>query len=214
MKKILYLFLCLPFLLWGQDQEQPRFGAGIVGGLSASQIDGDLSAGYNKLGFVAGLRGVTRLKRRTEASIEFLFAQRGAQSTLIKDQIDPFRFSLTLNYVEIPVQWHYKDWFVDDDEGGFWRASFNAGLSFARFIGSKTGNDGSAVYVVVPDYLKKNDISLLIGANLFLTRHWGFTFRYVRSIGFMYDYRDWGSTAPYDRNWNGHCLYFQSVFMF
>lgn len=194
--------------------QQPRFGAGLVLGVTAAQINGDLSAGYNKLGLQTGLRGIVRLKARTEGSVEILFAQRGAQSTLIKDRYDPFGFSLTLNYIEVPLQWHYKDWLVDDDKGGFWRVSFNTGLSFARFLGYKTGKDGSAVYTVVPDYLKKNDLSFLIGASFFATRHLGFTARYVRSIGYMYDYRDWGATAPLDRNWNGHCLYFQGVYLF
>ncbi len=220
MSKVSFRSLFLIFLFGGLFAakplfgQQPRFGAGLVLGVTAAQINGDLSAGYNKLGLQTGLRGIVRLKERTEGSVEILFAQRGAQSTLVKDRFDPFGFSLTLNYIEVPVQWHYKDWFVEDDKDGFWRVSFNAGLSFARFLGYRTRDDQSAVYTVVPDYLKKNDLSFLIGANFFATRHWGFTARYVRSIGYMYDYRDWGATAPYDRNWNGHCLYFQGVYLF
>lgn len=209
-----YIFFALWLLCAAASaQTSPRFGAGVIAGLTASQIDGDQSAGYNKLGLQAGLRGLTRLGRRTDLSIEFLYAQRGSQNTLFNNgqQLSPFR--LTLNYVEIPVQLHYKDWYIEDDDNGFWRVSFNAGLSYARFINAKTANDGSALYDVVPDYLKKNDISLLLGANFFTNRHWGFTFRYVRSLGLMYDYRDWPN-PPVDRGWLGHCLYMQGVYMF
>lgn len=214
-KPLFFIFwsIVLPFTAVAQRQPA-RFGAGVILGLTASQINGDLSAGYNKLGLQAGIRGIARLRERTEASVEILFAQRGAQSTLIKDRADPFGFSLTLNYIEVPVQFHYKDWFIDDDENSFWRVSVNAGLSYARFMGYRTGKDGSAVYVVVPDYLKKNDISFLAGISFFANRHLGFTVRYVRSIGYVYDYRDWGATAPYDRNWNTHSLYFQTAFLF
>ena len=220
MSKPSFRFLFFMLLLgsgWGAGPlfgQKARFGAGLIVGATASQINGDLSAGYNKLGLQAGLRGIVRLKERTAGSVEILFAQRGAQSTLVKDRFDPFGFSLTLNYIEVPVQWHYKDWFVDDDKDGFWRVSFNTGLSYGRFLGYKTGKDESAVYSVVPDYLKKNDVSFLIGASFFVNRHLGFTARYVRSIGYLYDYRDWGATAPLDRNWNAHSLYFQGMYLF
>jgi len=193
-------------------QTARRFNAGLIIGATASQIDGDQYAGYNKLGVQAGLRGIARLRNRSEASIEFLFAQRGSQSSLFNNQAQ-FPFKLTLNYVEIPVQWHYKDWFIEDDQDGFWRVSFNAGLSYARFINAKTGKDGSSIYEVVPDYLRKNDVSLLLGANFFVNRHIGFTFRYVRSLTLMYQPNDWDN-APVDRGWLGHCLYMQGVYLF
>jgi hypothetical protein len=208
---IFYGLLCISATL--PAQTSPRFGAGLITGLTASQIDGDQSAGYNKLGWQAGLRGLTRLSNRSDLSIEFLYAQRGSQSALFNNNEQFFPFRMTLNYVEIPVQIHYKDWYVEDDKDGFWRVSFNAGFSYARFISAKTGKDGSALYEVVPDYLKKNDISLLLGANFFANRHLGFTFRYVRSLGLMYDYRDW-TNPPVDRGWLGHCLYLQGVYMF
>lgn len=193
-------------------QSARRFNAGLIVGATASQIDGDQYAGYHKLGLQAGLRGIVRLRNRSEASLEFLFAQRGSRSSINNNQA-LFPFKMTLNYVEIPVQWHYKDWFIKDDADGFWRVSFNAGLSYARFISAKTGTDGSSIYEVVPDYLRKNDISLLIGANFFVNRHLGFTFRYVRSLALIYQPNDWVN-APVDRGWLGHCLYFQSAYMF
>ncbi len=204
--------LCmLPVLLMAQ----PRFRAGAVAGLTASQIDGDLSAGYNKLGLQAGLRVIGRLTQRTEASLEFLFSQRGCQSELIKNKEDYFPFSLTLNYVEVPLQWHYKDWLIegDDESKNYYRVSVNAGLSYARLIGTKLDDDLAALGSVAPDFLKKNDFSFVLGLSFFANRHLGFTARYNRSIGFMYDPRDWPN-PPMSRGWNGHCLYFQTVYLF
>ena len=194
-------------------QTTRRFNAGLIVGATASQIDGDQYAGYHKLGLQAGLRGIARLGNRSEASLEFLYAQRGSQSSLFNNNQVLFPFKLTLNYVEIPVQWHYKDWFIEDDQDGFWRVSFNTGLSYARFINAKTGKDGSSIYDVVPDYLRKNDVSLLLGANFFINRHVGFTFRYVRSLALMYQPNDWDN-APVDRGWISHCLYMQGVYLF
>ncbi len=193
---------------------QPRFKAGIIAGLSASQINGDRSAGYNKLGLLAGLRGITRLKEREEVSIEFLYAQRGCQSTLLKDQFDPFRFSHTINYLEIPVQWHFKDWLVEyeDDKDNFYRINFNIGLSYARLIGYTSSGEGFGIGGALP-VLKKSDISFLLGANFMASQHIGFTFRYVRSIGRMYDPRDF-NPAPYQFGLNSHSLYLQTFYLF
>jgi hypothetical protein len=205
------LLFCAVHALFAQNVR--RFNAGLIAGLTASQIDGDASAGYNKLGLQAGLRGTARLTKRSDASIEFLYAQRGSQAALFNNNQNFFPFRLTLNYVDVPVQWHYKDWFVEDDEDGFYRVSFNVGLSYARFINARTGNDGNAMYEVVPDFLRKNDVSFLIGASFFVNRHLGITCRLVRSPFLMYNPEDW-ENAPLDRGWLGHALYFQGVYMF
>jgi hypothetical protein len=207
---LLLVFCLLPLAL----AAQPRFKAAVIAGLTASQIDGDQSAGYNKLGLQAGLRGIARLKAREDLSIEFLYAQRGSQSTLLKDQFDPFRFSHTLNYLEIPVQWHYKDWLVEyeDDKDNYYRASFNIGLSYARLINYTSSGEGAGIGAALP-VLKKSDIGFLLGANFMASRHLGFTFRYVRSFGRMYDPKDF-NPAPYQYSLNGHCLYLQTFYLF
>ncbi len=209
-KTLLFLsILFLPLFLFAQ----PRFRAGAVAGLTASQIDGDLSAGYNKLGFQGGLRVTGRLKERTELSMEFLFSQRGCQHELIPRDFDQFPFSLTLNYVEVPVQWHFKDWFIEYDEEkySYYKVSFNIGLSYARLINSKVDDDFNWLNGVAPDYLKKNDLGVVLGANFFVNRHFGFTVRWNRSLLLMYDSR----TSPRGgKSWNSHCLNFQTVYMF
>jgi hypothetical protein len=207
---VIFMLALLPSLM----EAQQRFRAGGIVGLTASQIDGDLSAGYNKLGLQAGLRVIGRLTERTDASLEFLFSQRGAQSELIKDKYDAFPFSLTLNYVEVPVQWHFKDWLVEgeDESANFYRVGVNAGLSYARLISTKVDDETSWFNGVVPDYLHKNDFSFVLGFNFWANRHLGFTVRYNRSIGFMYNPKKW-NPAPASRAWNGHCLYFQTAYL-
>lgn len=213
MKKILLLLLAFSplFLL-----AQPRFRAGAVLGLTASQIDGDLSAGYNKLGYQAGLRVISRLKGRHEASMEILYSQRGCQNELIPSDYDPSPFSLTLNYIEVPLQWHFKDWLIEYDEEkyNYYRISFNAGLSYARLFSTKKDAQlNAAIDAVAPDYLKKDDLSLAIGVNFFFNRHFGITARWNRSLVLIYDPRKY-NPAPASKSWNGHCLYFQTVYLF
>lgn len=211
MQKTLPLLLLLAFPLF--LTAQPRFRAGAVLGLTASQIDGDLSAGYNKLGFQGGLRVISRLKGPMEASMEFLFSQRGCQNELIPSDYDPNPFALTLHYIEVPVQWHYKDWLIeyDQEKYNFYRISLNAGLSYARLFGSKVDDDFNWLNGVAPDYLTKNDLSIVLGFNFFATRHLGFTARWNRSLVLLYDSRN---SPRGGKSWNQHCLYFQTVYLF
>ena len=209
-KKLFFLLLVfLPLLV----AAQPRFRAGAVVGLTASQIDGDLSAGYNKLGLQSGLRVITRLKGRMEASMEILYTQRGCQNELIPNDYDPNPFALTLNYIEVPIQWHFKDWLIEYDDANFnyYKVAFNAGLSYARLFSSKADDEFNWLNSVAPDYLTKNDLSLVLGANFFVNRHFGFTVRWNRSLVLLYDSR----TSPQGgKSWNQHCLYFQTVYVF
>jgi hypothetical protein len=206
-----FLLAALP-VARAQEGRVQRFNAGLILGLSASQIDGDASAGYNKVGLLAGLRGTVRLGERSDGSIEILYAQRGAQTELFPDDFIPY-FRLTLNYIEVPVQWHYKDWLIEDDEESYYRVSLNTGLSYARFMNASYTDEVGFVSALVPDYIKKDDISFLLGGSIFFTRHLGLTIRYVRSIGYIYDPRKY-SSPPYESAWSPHELYFQAVYMF
>ena len=68
---IAFFILLQPFRT--EAQRQQRFKAGVIAGVTASQIDGDASAGFHKVGLQGGLRGIVVLKPRQEASIEFLY---------------------------------------------------------------------------------------------------------------------------------------------
>jgi hypothetical protein len=178
-----FIFACflllIPAFLWAQ----PRFRAGAVAGITASQVDGDLSAGYNKLGLQAGLRVIGRLTQRTDASLEFLFSQRGAQRELIKNKFGDPQYPFTLNYVEVPLQWHYKDWLIEGDDASksYYKVSFNAGFSYARLISTSVKDqEENPFFDLLPDYLNKNDFSFVLGFNFFANRHLGFTVRYNR----------------------------------
>ena len=209
----IFLLLVLslaPALLMAQRTQ--RFKAGLLAGLTASQIDGDQSAGYNKIGLQAGIRAIALLTQRSNATVEILFSQRGAQNELIPSGGN--QFSLTLNYIEVPVMWHYNDWYSGDDEdekNGYYKVSFDAGLSFARLIGYKVDDDLTNVRNVAA-VLNKNDLSFAVGASFFTNRHLGFAVRYNRSIGFMYN-PEKSPSLPSTRAWLGHCLYFQTIYV-
>ena len=163
---------------------QPRFSARLLTGLTAAQIDGDVSAGYHKVGLQGGLGVAARLKGKQSASVEFLFTQRGCRN---QPQYYPV-FSTTLNYVEVPFQWHYSDWLVEGSgrKSDWYRVLVNAGLSYGRLIGYKDKyKDGFGISAALED-LNSNSVCLLLGASFNVTRHLGWSFRYNRALGFLY----------------------------
>lgn len=162
---------------------QRRFSAEAVAGLTASQIDGDQSAGFHKVGLQGGLGVATRLKGKQSASIQMLFTQRGCRN---QPQVFPY-FKTTLNYVEVPLQWHYADWLVEGEgrNDDWYRARFSAGLSFARLISYQNHYDDYGITAALPD-LNSNSLCLVVGASIFTNRHIGFTFRYNRWLTPLY----------------------------
>jgi len=80
-----------------------RFEGGVLGGLNASQVDGDTYSGYNKPGIVAGGYVQTNLSRTVFVSMELKFAQKGSRhvdSLAIEGQR---KYIMRLNYAEMPL---------------------------------------------------------------------------------------------------------------
>lgn len=203
----------LLFLLNAPAQAQgryvPRFKAGLIAGVTASQIDGDESAGYHKLGLQGGLRGIIGLKEKQDASIELLFTQRGC-----RNQPKTFpEFSVTLDYVEVPLQWHYHDWAAneDSDKPDFYRVHFNVGVSYARLLNYHDKYGFTALSLALPD-LNRNSFCFLIGTSLYVTRHLAFTVRYHRAINRLY--QPGKSGTNYAKSLNEHFLAFQTMYVF
>lgn len=197
------LFSALFFFFACGLQAQQRFSAKLIAGLTASQIDGDASAGYHKVGLQGGLGVAARLKGKQAMSIEMLFTQRGCTN---QPQIPPY-FTTTLNYVEVPFQWHFSDWLVEGNgrSSDWYRIQINGGLSFGRLIGyTDKYPDGYGISSALPD-LNKNSVCLVLGASLYLSRHVGLTFRYNRALNFLYK----PGNGNYQRSLYEHFLAFQ-----
>jgi Outer membrane protein beta-barrel domain len=212
----LFLFCCL---MCACASAQRRFSAAAELGFTASQLDGDLSAGYNKLGSMAGLRGIINLKKKTQASIGFVFAQRGAQDEI--SETDPDVYSITLNYVEMPILFHYADWEVKDGDETYYRAYVSGGFSYGRLLGTRLKDTGifakSVIEPVNPppgrsNYLNDHDLSINIGASIFFTRRLGASFKWMRSATFVYNPKKWDPAHLPQRGWNAHSLSFSLMY--
>ncbi len=189
-KKFVYTVLVFLICLFTNKKliGQQRFSAGIIAGVTASQIDGDLSAGFNKIGLSGGLKATTFLTDKVDLSFEILFSQRGSVDEI--DRNNAFvQQKLHLNYVAVPVIMGYNDWY--DEELEFYHIKFQLGGSYGRLIGSNFSEGTWPVAVV--NNLNENNISWLVGATYYLNPNIGFTFRYNSFITLLFNTKDFPS---------------------
>lgn len=117
---LLVLLLLLPFQGFGQDDVPVvgrRFGGGLLGGLSATQVDGDGCGGYKNLGGVGGIWVQRQLADSWGLRVEIKYVGKGSRST-IKDEAGGriTNYAFTLHYLELPIfaQWLFTDRFSLD----------------------------------------------------------------------------------------------------
>ncbi len=80
-----------------------KFEGGVLGGLNASQVDGDTYSGYKKPGIVAGGYVLTKLSRTVFAGMELKFAQKGSRNIDSLATNGRIKYVMRLNYVDLPV---------------------------------------------------------------------------------------------------------------
>lgn len=101
MKRLTILIFLMVFI--GITCFSQGFEGGVLGGLNASQVDGDTYSGYKKPGIVVGGYVLTNLSRTLFVGMELKFAQKGSRnidSLAINGRI---KYVMRLSYVELPV---------------------------------------------------------------------------------------------------------------
>ena len=123
---ILFFFLLLSQLSYGQR----AFDASIVGGITAAQLGGDSLSGFNKLGFVAGLKLSYDIYEKFDVNLDLLYVQKGSRASLGFNNSG--RNATTLNYVELPVYVQINDWYMEKED--YHKVGAFAGLSYSYLI--------------------------------------------------------------------------------
>lgn len=195
----IWILVATTFSAFGQRAEGPRFGAGIIAGVTAAQLRGDESVGFKKPGFTAGLTAITTLNDRTDFMLEILYSQRGSTQSLREGSNNQIQ-KYFLNYVEVPLLFGMKDWYSNEIDD--FRLQFYGGLSYGRLI------DGTVNFsaehrelltdeVDTPSEIDKdryiiernanlNDYAWILGFNYFIDQHWAASFRYTSSFNYIW----------------------------
>jgi predicted porin len=200
MKRLLFSFLILtiPFLSFAQEG---TFRAGLIGGFNASQIDGDLLAGYNKFGLVAGATVSVEIAERWRPSVEVLYTQKGSRSSADETIIYGAFTRFSLDYVEIPLMMNYID-------GGF---MLNAGISYSRIVQLReiTVDEIDLIDLEGTNF-NQNNASLLAGIGYFFGK-WGVEARYSYSPFSIVDHKN---SPTFGQPYVLKSLSFRTIYMF
>jgi hypothetical protein len=177
-----FRFCC--FLLFGaitSNAQDYTFNAGVVAGISTSQVDGDQNAGYNKVGIKAGAFVNRNFSERISTQMELLFIQKGSRRPVNPD--DNTYFVMRLNYIEVPLMLRYQ--FSKKIIG-------EAGPSFATLIFSEEVDEVGVIKSRPPFH--KFDFDVNAGGYYLLSDSWSFNFRFSYSI---VPIRPFDSAHPY-----------------
>lgn len=169
---LIFFFLSVP--LFSQ-----QFEGGFFGGVSASQVDGDTYAGYNKLGITAGAYTTRKINTKFNFKMEVRYIQKGAYKK--PTDVDLSLFKTSLHYAEIPFLFQYlynKKVFLE------------GGLVPEILLASKEENEYG---IKIPDPGRPFHRFVLegtVGTGYFFTDHWAAGFRYTYSILPIRDHSD------------------------
>ena len=171
------------------DNMQRRFGAQLLLGFNASQVEQDRMEGFHKFAFNGGVRGLVIWTPKFSTSIDLLYSQKGSQRAVLDD---PILSRIDLDYVEIPVMAQYRDW----------RFQFSAGLAYNRLINFKVldfnHND------VTDNYSPRvNNVYWAVGGTLFITKKWGLNVLYEQSILSVLENGAWNRNL----HWTARAVY-------
>jgi len=159
--------------------ETPKvFEGGLVLGGNFAQVDGDTYYGFHKVGLHAGGQVYIHFTEHLGITMDILYAQKGSlgqavlQSPLIGTYVT--RYFMKLNYVEVPLTFHYRDHGLD----------FEAGLAYGRLISSREGIllDQPVAIDPVLNSFNSSDIEYVVGLTVKVYKKLHVNLRYQYSV--------------------------------
>jgi hypothetical protein len=171
MKKIL---LVLVIFLTSAFLQAQTFKGGIMAGLSTSQVDGDMYAGYHRAGLIAGVFVNHSLSEKLLWQMEMKFIQKGSFKNENPDVGDYSIYNLRLNYIELPIliRYIYKTHF-----------SFDAGIGVGYLAKYHEADQvGELPYDASRPDFHKFELSTQLGAFYHINNNWWINARYSYSI--------------------------------
>lgn len=202
-KNVLWFVMLLPLFLLAQedDRDEPNLFVGyIAGGMNATQIAGDLMAGYRKVGANVGVGAHIMYMPEFSNSIELSYSMKGSQESFKNN--DPLNFKkFSFDYVEIPVLFNYHEKDV---------AIFHGGFTFGRLIRYNIDQAGG---LTLPDEPKKWDFAATVGATFLIKEMFGINIKANFSLNSLWDLSVASSRARRG-GWYHNALSFRVIYLF
>lgn len=169
---IMMMISCIPL-------SAQRFQGGLLAGMTASQVDGDSYAGYNKIGFQGGVFVKTDFKYNFGAQLEIKYVGKGAQKTTSTEDTEVYK--LGLHYIDLPLMATYT---VKK------KVVFDLGLVPGyMFAANGEDNGGKLPEEFLVDF-NKFDLAWLAGVNYLITEKFKVNIRFSYSLISINDFTD------------------------
>ncbi len=104
MRRVLLTTLLTIIVIYVSGQ---RFKGGLFAGVNASQVAGDISSGYKKLGITFGATVETPINEKWSLKMELGFSQKGSRENPT-DENGNTQMLMRLNYIDLPILLRYK----------------------------------------------------------------------------------------------------------
>ncbi|MCQ2271267.1 MAG: PorT family protein [Bacteroidales bacterium] len=219
MKKLILIILCCLCVTGVYSQ---RFIGSLIAGANVSQVEGDDVRGYRKAGFVGGASVMIALDKKMQwfATVELLYSMKGSRSMgtrafdttnyapamfLDVDRSVEFQNSakykcrLDLDYVEIPVLFHYEDWHTG--------CAFGLGFSWGRLVRAQEWYNGfKRTTSLNSNTYDKNDWSVIADVKFMLYKGLKLEMRFQYSLAsirtFAIEYRNSAQPTEFKKQQN------------
>jgi len=194
-------FLIALFILSFAPALAQEFKAGLIGGLSSSQVAGDELSGFDKAGIIVGGFVNCPLSTSSLAQMEIVFMQKGSKKPFTEES-GTF-YVMRLSYIEIPLLFKYM---LTP------KFMLEAGPSFGVLVFSEE-EDEYGIEEGRPPF-NSLDVSGCIGLNYMISKDWIFDTRFTNSVIPMRAYQNGFSFANFDRGQYNTVLSFTFHYLF
>jgi Outer membrane protein beta-barrel domain len=160
-------------LLFFLDSTAQNFKAGVLAGITTSQVSGDNLGGFHKAGMLAGTYVTTKIGDSSAIQMELLFVQKGSQQAQDLEKGKAF-YQIRLNYAEVPLLYKLK----------IKRFTYEIGASIGFLIDSKVSNALGPYPAGSTESrpFKKTEASVCAGLNYRIYNHFSVNWRFTNSF--------------------------------
>ncbi len=188
-KKVIFLLLLLFAVLVENELYSQRIKGMVIAGMNLSQVDGDEIYGFHKAGLNTGVGAIVPLGKNFSFSIETIYNQKGSrQGAQYEDTVNnpntgakelwTGEYKLKLDYLEVPVLFHYTDKDI---------ISAGLGFSYGRLVSVKEYEHGRQIESTSLNsgVYDRNDYNVLVDVNFRVHKKFSrfrLNFRYAYSM--------------------------------
>lgn len=162
-------FFTIVFILLVQFAPAQEFYGGVLAGFNGSQLEGDASSGYNKMGLVGGVWTQRDISSDFYWGMELKVNQKGSRKLINK--YDNWHYVYRLNYIDLPVLigYRYKPYL-----SVFTGLSY--GYLFNKNASSRDGKDPMILYDDISDWEMGMFIGVKVDLDQLIRRNWASNF--------------------------------------